>query len=145
MKRRHIIRRMRRCVTAHDVEPIQAALVVLILAVGALSIATFRALNVAHTNQDRIDAAQKLAVAAQKKLDTYQALACRRGNVLRAYLLVRSELIGDAGGSAGSARKVFEITDCTGDGRSPLPTRQASAFLDVIAQRMGVQDEWRNR
>lgn len=95
--------RLRRCVTAHDVEPIQAALVVLILAVGALSIVTFRALGQATANADKIEAAQQLAQDAQAKLDDYQRVACERGNILRGYLIVRGDLLGDAGGSEGAA------------------------------------------
>lgn len=122
---------IRRCVTAHDIEPIQAALVVLTLAVGALSIATFKALDHSET--------------AQKKLDYYQVLACERSNILRGYLLVRSSLIEDAGGSRNSAHKLFDIADCEDGGVVPKNARETNKFLENIAEKMGVVEEWNER
>lgn len=138
-----MIRRIRRCVTAHDLEPMHAALVVLILAVGALSISTFKALDHAKGNASKIEAAQAQAREALQKLDDYQRLACRRGNVLRGYLLVRSALIVNAGGSADAAGRVFAITDCDGRGRRSLSAAEQRRYLDGIAARMGVLREWR--
>lgn len=134
--------RLKKCLSAHDVEPMQAALCILILAVGALSVVTFRALNRATENAARIETAQKLAVTAQTKLDTYQGLACERGNILRAYLIIRGDLIGDAGGSAGAARRVFQVTDCSGEGRLPATEADETKYLRKIAAQMGVAKEW---
>ena len=135
--------KLRRCLTAHDVEPMQAALIILILAIGAMSVFTFKALDRASTNADKIEAAVDLAKEAQGKLDNYQRVACERGNVLRAYLIIRCDLLGDAGGSAGAARKVFQITECSGAGRYPATEASETVYLRKIAKRMGVSAEWR--
>ncbi len=124
-------RKFRRCVSAHDVEPIQAALVILIVAVGALSVVTFRAL----------DAAER----AQNHLTNYQIVGCERGRLQRGWIVV------DAGRNARAPRDrqdtalaLFPVVDCSDPGKSPpLPAREQDAFLTELARQMGIKGGWR--
>lgn len=127
--------------SAHN--PIAMSLAVIIFLFGFVSVVTFKAVDATRANSDRIEASQKLAREAQNKLDHYQTVACKRGNDLRAYLIIRSELIENAGGSQGSARDVFHITECDGAGINQATSSDSDAYLSKIAKQMGVFAEWR--
>lgn len=118
-----------------DDSRILTALIILILAVGALS-------TVAFKNYQSAQDAHDDTITAQKKLDQYTRLACERGNTLRGYLIIRGELLNDPNGSNGAADQVFEITDCSGTARDPMTPADRAAFLNDLAETMGVLPEY---
>ncbi len=127
--------------SAHN--PIAMSLAVIIFLFGFVSVVTFKAVDATRANSGRIEASQKLAREAQDKLDHYQTVACERGNVLRAYLIIRGDLLKDVGDSEGAARNIFHITACDGPGINQATSSDSDAYLSKIAKQMGVSAEWR--
>lgn len=110
----------------HD--PVRAMLAILIVVAGLLSIITFRAVNTARQ--------------AQEDLTEYQQIGCIRGNVIRGYLLIRSDLLQEASGSIGSAYRLFDIAHCEGRKQEPVTQAERDRYLQRLAERMGVAAQW---
>ena len=112
-------------------EKTHALLAILLVVIGLLSVATFRAFGVADE--------------ARRSQASYQQLTCERGNVLRAYLIIdvgRSQK--DPAARQQSALDLFPLVGCEGEGTDPMTYDEREEYITKIARRLG-RDNWRAR
>lgn len=108
-----------------------ALLGVFVVVLGLLSVVAFRALDAADVAQE-----------SQRK---YQELACERGNVLRAYIII------DVGFSQNepvkrqdAALRFFPLVNCAGAGINPMSPVMREQYLSDKASLLGLSS-WRAR